>query len=206
LNGYGTDNLGKNSLRTTNDLDKEVMMPKKTMGPQTWIFPMPALLVGAMVDDKPNFMTAAWGGIACSDPTMLSVAIRPNRYTLQGIREHETFSINIPSTALAEKTDFCGVHSGKKADKSAMFTIFYGKESTVPLIEECPCVHECRVRQIVELGSHVLVIGEITETHINEDCLLDGKPDIKKIDPLVYIAGEQKYYNLGGIQREAFSS
>jgi flavin reductase (DIM6/NTAB) family NADH-FMN oxidoreductase RutF len=181
-------------------------MPKKALGPQTWIFPMPALLIGALVEGKPNFMTAAWGGIACAEPRLVSVAVRSMRLTLAGIRDKKTFSINVPSTTLADKVDFCGVHSGKKTDKSQTFTVFYGKDKTVPLIDECPCVHECRVERLVELGTHVLVIGEIMETHVDESCLKDDRPDIAALDPLIYLPGVQRYYDVGREIRKAFSS
>ena len=72
-------------------------MGKVALGPQTLVYPMPAMLVGADVDAKPNFMTVAWGGIACGDPPMISVAIRHVRHTLKGIRQNQTFSVNIPS-------------------------------------------------------------------------------------------------------------
>jgi flavin reductase (DIM6/NTAB) family NADH-FMN oxidoreductase RutF len=181
-------------------------MHKITFGPQTWLFPMPALVIGALVDGKPNFMTAAWGGMACAEPRLLSVAIRTMRLTLQGIREHKAFSVNIPGTNLADKVDFCGVHSGKKTDKSKIFSVWYGQDKTVPLIEECPCAHECRVERLIELGSHVLVIGEIRETHVDEACLKDNMPDIGKMDPLAYLPGVQRYGGLGRDVRQAFSS
>lgn len=80
-------------------------MGKALMGPQTLVYPMPALLVGANVDGKPNFMVVAWGGIANGEPPMISVAIRHQRYTLKGIRQNMTFSVNIPSVDLVKETD-----------------------------------------------------------------------------------------------------
>jgi flavin reductase (DIM6/NTAB) family NADH-FMN oxidoreductase RutF len=87
-----------------------------------------------------------------------------------------------------------------------MFTVFYGRDKTVPLIEECPVVHECRVFKEVEVGTHVLVIGEISETHVNEDCLRENRPVIEKIDPLVYAPGGKQYHALGRMVGKAFSS
>ncbi len=181
-------------------------MAKKKCGPQTWLFPMPTLLVGALVENRPNFMTVAWGGIACSSPPMLSIAIRPARHTLIGIREHMAFSVNIPGSGSVKETDYCGVHSGKKTDKSKVFTVFYGVDEHVPLIEECPVCLECKVRHMVELGSHVLVIGEIIESHIDEACMDGGKPSIEKIDPMIYATGMQKYCKVGGIVGDAFKA
>ncbi|MBE9574259.1 MAG: flavin reductase, partial [Proteobacteria bacterium] len=83
-------------------------MEKIKLGPQTFLYPMPAVLVGAMVDGKPNFMTAAWCGIAAYEPPAIAVAIRKERYTLKGVREHGTFSINVASSSMVKKVDYCG--------------------------------------------------------------------------------------------------
>jgi flavin reductase (DIM6/NTAB) family NADH-FMN oxidoreductase RutF len=107
---------------------------KKAIGPQTLLYPMPAVLVGTQVQGKPNFMTAAWCGIAASTPPAISVAIRPARFTFEGISENNTFSINIPSADMAEKVDHCGIYSGHKVDKSQIFEVAYGKLNTAPLI------------------------------------------------------------------------
>jgi len=86
-------------------------MEKIKLGPQTLLYPMPAVLVGANVDLKANFMTAAWCGIAASSPPAISVALQKVRHTLKGIHEQGTFSINVPSTSLARKVDYCGIYS-----------------------------------------------------------------------------------------------
>jgi flavin reductase (DIM6/NTAB) family NADH-FMN oxidoreductase RutF len=179
-------------------------MAKIKCGPQTWLFPMPVLLVGSLVADKPNFMTVAWGGIACSSPPMLSVAIRPVRHTLIGIKEHRVFSVNIPNTGSRQATDYCGVYSGKQVDKSGIFKVFFGNDARIPLIDDCPVCLECKVLHLLELGSHVLVIGEITETHVNEDCISDGKPLIEKIDPLIYASGKKQYHSIGTMIGDAY--
>ena len=102
-------------------------MEKVTFGPQTLINPKPALLIGANVDDVPNFMTAAWCGIVNSDPPMLSVAIRPHRHTYKGIRQNSTLSVNVPSAELVRETDYCGLYSGSKDDKVRSVKILYDK-------------------------------------------------------------------------------
>ena len=158
---------------------------------------MPALLVGANINGKANFMVAAWGGIANGNPPMISVAIRPQRHTLVGINQNMAFSINVPSIDLIKETDYCGIVSGSEVDKADIcnFEVFYGKLESAPLIAQCPVNLECTVAHILDLGSHSLVIGKIEETHVSEDCLTDGKPDIDKIKPFSYIthpAGEYR--------------
>jgi flavin reductase (DIM6/NTAB) family NADH-FMN oxidoreductase RutF len=180
-------------------------MEKKKLGPQTLLFPMPAVLVGATVDEKPNFMTAAWCGIAASKPPAISVGLQKVRYTLKGIIEQNTFSVNVPSIDLARLVDYCGIYSGSRRDKSELFDVFYGVLKTAPLIKECPVNLECRLIHRLDLKSHDLVIGEIIDTYVSEDCVTDEKPDYKKIDPLVYTPGVMKYQRLGEVVGKAFN-
>jgi flavin reductase (DIM6/NTAB) family NADH-FMN oxidoreductase RutF len=179
-------------------------MKKVKLGPQTLLYPMPAVLVGALVNEKPNFMTAAWCGIVASTPPAISVGVRPERYTFKGISAQRTFSINIPCAGIVEKVDYCGIYSGHKVDKSQIFSVAYGKLKTAPLIQECPVNLECRVIHSLDLGSHVLFIGEIIETYINADCLIDGKADPAKIDPLIYTTAVSQYRRLGEIVGQAW--
>ncbi|UCF93959.1 MAG: flavin reductase family protein [Desulfobacterales bacterium] len=180
------------------------MMEKVKMGPQTLLFPMPAVLVGTHVNQTPNFMTAAWCGIAASSPPALTVAVRRARFTFEGITAHGTFSINVPSADLVKKVDYCGIYSGRKKDKSAVFEVEYGLLDTAPLVRECPVNLECKVIQSVDLKSHTLFIGEIVESHVRADCLTNGQPDPRKIDPLIYGTGAQQYLRLGEVIADAF--
>ena len=179
-------------------------MDKIKFGPQTLLYPMPAVLVGSKVNEKPNFMTAAWCGIAAYKPPAITVALHKDRYTLKGIRENGTFSVNVSSSDMVKKTDFCGVYSGKNRDKSQIFKTFYGELKTAPLIQDCPVNLECKAIHYLDLGSHTLVVGEIIETYISEDCLTDGKADPVKIDPLIYTPGTMKYHRLGEAIAPAF--
>ena len=183
-------------------------MGKVVMGPQTLLYPMPVLLVGANVDDRPNFMVVVWCGIANGTPPMISVAIMPNRYTYKGIRQNLTFSANIPSVDMVGETDYCGIATGSKVNKVEVcqFEVFHGKLGNAPLIEQCPVNLECRVEHILDLGSHSFIVGRIEETHISESCLTDGKPDYTKIRPLTYITGPTyQYLALGEMVAKAHS-
>ena len=182
----------------------ENSVEKVKFGPEPLLYPMPAVLVGAKVDEKPNFMTAAWCGIAAFKPPALSVALQKIRHTLKGINEQGTFSINVPSSALAQRVDYCGIYSGRKRDKSSLFQVFYGALKTAPLIGECPINIECKMLHSLDLGSHMLVVGEISETYVSKDCLTDEKPDPMKIDPLVYTTGVMEYQRLGEVIGKAF--
>ncbi len=183
-------------------------MAKVALGPQTLIYPMPAMLVGADVDGRPNFMTVAWGGIACGDPPMVSVAIRHGRHTLKGIEQNQAFSVNIPAAAQVKETDYCGTVSGARADKArdCRFRVFYGQAARAPLIEQCPVNLECSVDRALDLGSHSLLIGRIVQTHVSEECLTDGQPDVEKIQPLIYVTSPAaRYQALGQVLGKAWS-
>jgi flavin reductase (DIM6/NTAB) family NADH-FMN oxidoreductase RutF len=182
-------------------------MKKIKLGKQTLLYPMPALLVASNVDDKPNVMTVAWGSIANMEPPMACLALNRIRTTGKGIKQNNTFSINIPSTDYMVETDFCGITPGAKVDKikACNFSVFYGALKTAPMIEQCPVNLECSVFQILTLGSHDLIIGKIEEVYINEDCLTDGKPDSTKIKPLSFITDDLSYHDTGKFIAKAFS-
>jgi len=182
----------------------EYTMEKVTVGPMPYMSVMPTVLVGANVKGRANYMTAAWATVACMAPPMVCVAINKVRYTAKGIEENKTFSLNIPSARQVVETDHCGLVSGSQADKSGVFRSFYGRLRTAPLAEECPVNIECRLFKSMECGSHILFIGEIEEIHADPSCLTDKKPDIAKINPLIY--AQAAYFGVGKEIEKAFSA
>jgi len=180
-------------------------MKKQKMGPQPMLWAHPTVLVGADVDGKPDFAAVAWTGVAASTPPAISIALQHPRYSLKGIRQNLTFSVNIPSREMVRETDYCGLISGAKTDKvkDCKFKVFYGKTPNAPLIEQCPINLECEVRHILNMGSHALVIGEVMETHVSEDCLTEGQPDLNKVKPFVFVPS--KYHAIGEAFADAFS-
>ncbi len=182
-------------------------MAKIEMEPSRWMYPRPTLLVGANVGGKANFMAVGGGGVANADPPMIAVPIRHHQYTLDGIKENSTFSVNTPSVDLVTQTDYCGIVSGRNVDKvkDCGFTIFYGKLKTAPLIEQCPINLECEVVDVLNLGTHSFVIGEVKGTYISEDCLTDNKPDVKKIKPMIFNLESREYSAIGEVIAKAFS-
>jgi flavin reductase (DIM6/NTAB) family NADH-FMN oxidoreductase RutF len=164
----------------------------------------PTIMIGTNVDGKPDFTTVAWTGVAASVPPSVTIALQHQRHSLKGIRQNMTFSVNIPSVDLVRETDYCGLASGARVDKAedCRFTVFYGKLKTVPLIEQCPINHACEVVQILNLGSHELIVGRIVESYASEDCLVDGRPDPTKVKPFLF-AGFG-YYSVGEYLGKAF--
>ena len=180
-------------------------MEKSKLGPEPLILPMPALLVGANVNGKPNFMIASWCGIAAYKPPAITIAMNKARYTLKGVRENGTFSVNVPSCEIIKKADYCGIYSGRKKDKSRIFKTFYGELKTAPFIEECPINLECKALHFLDMKTHILIVGEIVETYITKGCLKDGKIDPEKVDPPVYVRSTMKYHRLGEVWASAFN-
>ncbi len=179
-------------------------MSKKRLGPQPMIWPHPTVLVGSNVDGKPDFAAVAWTGVAAGNPASVTIGLQPHRYSLKGIYQNRTFSVNVPSIDLVKETDYCGLVSGKDTDKvkDCKFKVFYGGLKTAPLIEQCPINLECEVLHFLNLGSHVLVVGKVVETYFSEDCLTDGKPDINKVRPFIF--APPKYYAIGEAFADAF--
>jgi flavin reductase (DIM6/NTAB) family NADH-FMN oxidoreductase RutF len=160
-------------------------------------FVMPVCLVGANVYGKPNFEAIAWFSLVNHQPNLISISSEKSHYTNKGIRENRTFSVNIPSAGMAQVTDYCGLHSGANVDKSNLFDVFYGELRTSPMINECPLNMECKLVQTLELSHGEVFIGDIASIYIEDKYLTEGKPDIKKIDPLLLEGALGDYWKLG---------
>jgi flavin reductase (DIM6/NTAB) family NADH-FMN oxidoreductase RutF len=172
-------------------------MEKIELSTQAIFYPMPCSLVGANVGGKPNYLAVAWVSTVNVKPPYLMISLGKTRYTNPGIKENGTFSVNIPSAAMADITDYCGMVSGKKYDKAKLFETFYGKLKTAPMIKECPFNVECKVIQTVEIPDHELFIGEIIAAYSDERYLTKGLPDLQKIAPFILAIPERKYFKLG---------
>lgn len=171
---------------------------KITRGPSTLLYPAPVLLVSACLPGKPpNVLTVAWAGVLCSDPPTVGVSIRPNRYTYNMIRESGEFVVNVPSADILRQVDRCGVVSGRDVNKFELtgLTPLPASKIGAPLIAECPVNLECRVTQVLSLGSHDLFVGQVVATHLSEE-VLDGhgKIDASKASPLAYVG--PNYFSL----------
>lgn len=180
-------------------------MKKYELDVRSFLYPMPATLVGANIEGKPNYLVIAFCGIVNAHPPILSVSINQSHYTNIGIIENKTFSVNIPSADMVIKTDYCGLVSGGEVDKSAVFNSFYGKLETAPMIQECPLNLECRLIQTMEFDVDTAYIGEIVSVYTEERYLTDGRLDIKKIDPIVFATHERAYYRIGDYIGQAWN-
>jgi len=175
-------------------------MPKKLLEPQTTLIPMPVVMVSCQKKgEKPNIITLAWSGIACSEPPMIAIAIRKGRFSHRIISESKEFVVNMITESLLSQTDYCGMKSGRIVDKfkETKLTPIKGAKVNAPLIKECPINLECMVRNVTSLGSHDLFVGEIVATHIDSEYLDEkAKPDIAKLKPVAYCTKAQQYWGL----------
>lgn len=180
-------------------------MDKINLGAIIPAYPMPVALVGAHVDGKPTFLTVAWFTMVSFNPPRIAIALGKGHYTNPGIKENKTFSVCLPSEDMVAATDYCGIASGRKTDKSAIFDLFYGELKTAPMIADCPLNMECKLVDIVESGLNEIFIGEIAGTFTEEKFLTDGKPDLSKIKPLILSQPDTSYWNLGKPVARAWS-
>ncbi|MDF1555664.1 MAG: flavin reductase family protein [Deferrisomatales bacterium] len=181
-------------------------MARVTIAPALFTPLMPVSLVGAQIDGKPNFMTVAWLTRVNFDPPMVGVAIGKRHHTPRGIQANKTFSVCLPNAELLEQTDYCGIVSGARVDKSGVFNVFYGDLETAPMIAECPLCVECALVRVVDLPSSHLFIGEVVTAHADESILTDGRPDPAKLDPLVLTMPDNHYWSLGAVAGTAWQA
>lgn len=173
-------------------------MMKTKLGGINVLYPTPTTIVGAIVEGKPNFITIAHIGIVNhAQPYLISLSIAKAHYTNAGIKENKAFSVNIPSEDLVVATDYVGLVSGKKTDKSKVFEVFYGNLKKAPMIAECPVNMECKLYDIYDTPTHDLFIGEIFETYADESVLEKGKVDLARVKPLLFDMSSVKYWSVG---------
>ena len=165
---------------------------------------LPVCLAGAKVDGNPNFQAIAWFNMVDYDPYLIGLSSEKSHYTNKGIKENKTFSVNIPNSIMTSVTDFCGLYSGAKVDKSKIFDVFYGELQTAPMINKMPINVECKLTQTIELHHADFFIGEIIGVYIDDKYLVNDKPDMKSIDPLLYEDGLNNYWSLGKFLAKAF--
>jgi flavin reductase (DIM6/NTAB) family NADH-FMN oxidoreductase RutF len=175
------------------------MSARVEIGPQGFLYPMPVTLVGADLPGGPNFMPIAWITRVQYNPPRVAAGLNKAHATNAGIREHGEFSVNIPSVDMVAVTDWCGLNSaGSGVDKSTLFEIVRGSLAHAPMIAECPVCLECRVMQVVDLGSHELFVADVVATWTEERFLDEsGKPDITKVRPFTLTMPDNRYWAVG---------
>jgi len=181
---------------------------KKSLGPQTLIFPTPVWCVGSYDSEgAPNVMTIAWGGICCSKPPCVTISLRKATYTYGNIMERKAYTISVPSEKYVKEADYFGIASGRDVDKFQKTKLTAEKSDLVdaPYVAEFPMVLECKLLHHFEIGLHTQFVAEIIDIKANEEVLGDnGKPDMRKVSPIVYATKAQRYHGIGDLLGNAF--
>jgi flavin reductase (DIM6/NTAB) family NADH-FMN oxidoreductase RutF len=182
---------------------------QKSIGAQTILFPTPVLIVGTYDrNGQPNLMTAAWGGICCSDPPCLAIALRKATYTYGNLMDKKAFTVSCLSETQVAEADYYGMVSGRQENKWAATGITPVKSDRVeaPYGREFPLVLECRLLHTIEIGLHTQFIGEILDIKA-DPCILndEGLPDIDKLKPFFYDPANRNYFGTGPFLGRGFS-
>ena len=174
------------------------------MAKQTWkagnmLYPLPAVMV-SMADEngKSNIITVGWTATICTNPPMLSISVRPERYSYDILKRTGEFVVNLTTESLAKATDYCGVRSGADVDKFKEMNLTEEPATKIhaPMIKESPVNIECKVRKIEELGSHHMFIADVLAVNVDEAYMNEkNKFELAKANPIVYSHGE--YFGIG---------
>jgi len=168
-------------------------MAKQIWKPGNMLYPLPVVMV-SMADSqgKKNIITIAWAGTVCTNPPMVSISVRPERYSYPILKETGEFVINLTTKELAFATDYCGVRSGRDVDKfkEMNLTAIAASQVKAPMIAESPVNIECKVREIIPLGSHDMFLADVVAVHADEKYMDEkGKFHLEKAEPVVYSHG-----------------
>lgn len=173
---------------------------RKHLSPGTLLAPVPPALVSVGDYDNANLITIGWTGILASQPPKTYISVRPSRYSYEILKKHREFVINLPSKDLARAVDYAGIYTGKKVDKWEKCSLTKQKSDKVdtPTVAECPIAIECRITEIIPMGSHDVFMADIVGVSCHEDIIdAEGKMHFEKADLLAYAHGQ--YYELGKV-------
>ncbi len=180
-------------------IERKESMPKINFKPGNMLYPLPAVLVSCGdIQGKSNLFTVAWAGTVCTNPPMLSISVRPERYSYGLIRESGEFVVNLTTEELAFATDFCGVRSGRDMDKWEACHLTKESADTVkcPMVQEAPVNIECQVSDIHELGSHHMFLAKVTGVHV-DDAYMDESGAFHLNDSGLLAYSHGTYLSLG---------
>ena len=169
-------------------------MQREVWKPGNMLYPLPCVMVSCQrPDEKPNIITIAWAGTICSDPAMLSISVRPERYSYDIIKETKEFVVNLVDEKTVKKMDWCGVKSGRDYDKfkEMNLTAIPSVKVSAPSIKECPVSIECEVKDLIKLGSHDMFIAEVKAVTVDgEHMEKDGRFNMDELGLIAYNHGQ----------------
>jgi len=173
------------------------MSERINIGNNAFVMPEPQTILATMLDGKPNFMALAWVTHLNYKPCLMGMGVSKGHATHRAITENNEFSINIPSVDMIEATDYVGLASGNRTDKSGVFDVHFGQLANAPLITECPLSMSFTVYETVEMPSNTLFIGELVEAWTEEKYMTDGYVDIEKVRPFTLTLPDNRYWSMG---------
>jgi flavin reductase (DIM6/NTAB) family NADH-FMN oxidoreductase RutF len=172
-------------------------MGKIVIEKDLFCLPWTQTILGTHLEGKVNFMALDWLTRVNYKPPMLGICVNKHNASHAAILDTGEFSVNIPTTDMVEVTDYAGLVSGKRVDKSGLFEVFYGELKAAPMITTCPITIECRVVKTVYLPTNSFFIGEIINILTEDRFLTDGKPDVKKINPFLLTMPDNRFWSVG---------
>jgi flavin reductase (DIM6/NTAB) family NADH-FMN oxidoreductase RutF len=159
-------------------------------------YPMPVAVLGTLYQGRPNFMAVAWLARVNFKPPQIAVAVNRSHATAEAIVANGCFSLSFPNRRQLEATDYVGIASGRRTDKSGVFPVFVGELGAAPMAADCPVAMECRLAESLELPSNTLFVGDIVKVYADEAYLTDGMLDLRKTDPLLLSMPDNRYWSL----------
>lgn len=172
-------------------------MTKIAFDPKLYALPTTQLILGTHINGRPNFMALAWATRVNFKPPLVAIGVNRGNNSHQAILDHAQFSLCMPPVDLVEITDYTGLVSSKKTDKSKLFEVFYGQLDRAPLIRQCPLNLELKLYERLDLPTNTVFIGEITGAWCEERCMTDDKPDITAIRPFILTMPDNQFWSIG---------
>lgn len=172
-------------------------MRKVVIEKDLFCLPWTQTILGTHHEGKVNFMALDWLTRVNYQPPMLGICVNKHNASHSAISDTGEFSVNVPTTDMVDVTDYAGLVSGKRVDKSGLFEVFYGELEAAPMITICPITIECRVVKTVELPTNSFFIGEIITIFTEDRFLTEGKPDVKKINPFLLTMPDNRFWSVG---------
>lgn len=172
-------------------------MKQRAFNARLYAPPTTQFILGTHLDGVPNFMALAWATRVNFQPPLIAVGVNRNHMSHKAIVENGQFSLCMPTVRMVAQTDYVGLVSARKTDKSRLFDVYYGTLESAPLIRQCPLNLELELFETMDLPTNSVFIGEIVGSWCDEDCLTDGMPDVTKIEPFLLSMPDNRYWGFG---------
>lgn len=179
-------------------------MDKINTGQDAFISPMVQTILGVTYQGRPSFMALGWAMRVNYQPCLVGAGVHHSHASYEAVLETGQFSVCFPNASMVAVTDYVGLVSAKRTDKSRVFDVFYGELDKAPMIRECPLCFECELRQEVKMETNSFFIGEVKGVWTEERFLTDGAPDVKKVNPFFLSMPDNRFWSVGEVIGKAW--